>query len=87
MLDMFGLTDGIGPSTENPNAVICDRFIKKVSQMDGDQLANFAELIGFDFNGYSLVLNFRIPVTTDFLNSHLRNTKREGSSGVGNNID
>ncbi len=84
---MFGLTEGIGPGTKNPNAVICGRFIKKVSQMDGDQLANFAELIGFDFNGYSLVMNFRIPVTTNFLNSHLRNTKREGSSGVRNNGD
>lgn len=77
-MDLFGLYEGIGMDTPNKEAVICGRFIKKVSQMDGTQLAHF--LRDYSFEGFNVSLTFHIPFTTDFINTFLRDTKRDGQT-------
>jgi len=59
-MDLFGLYEGIGMDTPNKEAVICGRFIKKVSQMDGTLPA------GLFVRGLQRVANLSYPVHNGF---------------------
>ena len=77
-VDMFGLYDGLGTETKNKPGIICERFIKKVSQMDGNQLAHFLDDYSIETVGFNVVLTFKIPFRTDSIEAFLCNTKRDG---------
>lgn len=75
-MDVWGLYEGISPDTPNKVEVLCGRFIEKVSQMDGTQLAHF--LRDYSFEGFNVSLTFHIPFTEEFVNGFLRETERDG---------
>lgn len=76
--DAFGIMEGIGCKTADKKAIMCQNFINKVSQMDGPQLAHFMDEPTMNLNGFVLELHFRIPPSTEFLESFFRETKHEG---------
>ena len=86
-MDMFGMYDGIGTETRNKRGIICERFIKKVSQMDGDQLAHFLDDCSIETVGFNVVLTFKIPFRTDNIEAFLRNTKRDRRDVSGDFLD
>ena len=77
MVDIWDLYEGIGSETPNKSEVICENFIKKISQMDGNQLALFLKDYSFDISDFSVLLTFRIPFRTDFIESIVQNVKRD----------
>lgn len=76
-MDMFGLLEGIGPLTKNKPQIICTRFIEKVSQMDGTQLAHFLADYSIEVLGFNLVLTFKIPFRPNSIKEFLCKSKRE----------
>lgn len=81
--DMFGIMDGIGCETPNKKAIMCENFIKKISQMDGAQLAHFMDDPTINLDGFILELHFRIPPSSEFIECFLRETKRDGRNVAG----
>lgn len=78
MADIWDLYEGIGSETKNKPEIICNNFIKKISQMDGNQLALFLKDYSTDISDFSVLLTFRIPFRTDFIDSIVQNVKRDG---------
>lgn len=77
MADLFGLYEGVASATPDKEERICDNFIKKVSQMTGHQLAHFLSGVEVEMKGFNIILTFRVPLTTESIETFLRDTENE----------
>ena len=77
MADLFGLYEGISSDTPNKEELICENFIRKVSQMHGHQLAHFLSKIEVEMVGFNVALTFRVPLTTEAIETFLRDAESE----------
>lgn len=77
MADLFGLYEGISSDTPNKEELICENFIRKVSQMHGRQLAHFLSKIEVEMVGFNVALTFRVPLTTETIETFLRDAESE----------
>lgn len=77
MADLFGLYEGISSDTPNKEELICENFIRKVSQMHGHQLAHFLSKIEVEMVGFNVALTFRVPLTTETVEAFLRDAESE----------
>ena len=77
MADLFGLYEGVSSDTPNKEERICENFIRKVSQMQGHQLAHFLSKIEVEMVGFNVALTFRVPLTTETVKAFLRDAESE----------
>ena len=77
MFDLSRLTEGIEFDDPNRRELLCERLRDEMKEMSGKELACFLSYYGVDLVSPGVVITFKIPFTSDFLQTFFRECKRE----------
>ena len=77
MFDLYGLTEGIAPDDPQRRVKLCERFIEEIKQMSGTELSSFLTSYDVDLAVPGIVIEFKVPLTSEFLETFFRECKRD----------
>ena len=75
--DLYGLTEGIAPDDPQRREKLCERFIEVIKKMSGTELSSFLTSYDVDLVVPGIVIEFKVPLTSEFLTTFFRECKRD----------
>ena len=75
--DLYGLTEGIAPDDPQRREKLCERFIEVIKKMSGTELSSFLTSYDVDLVVPGIVIEFKVPLTSEFLKTFFRECKRD----------
>lgn len=75
--DLYGLTEGISPDDPQRRVKLCERFIEEIKKMSGTELSSFLTSYNVDLVVPGIVIEFKVPLTSEFLTTFFRECKRD----------
>lgn len=75
--DLYGLTEGIAPDDPQRRVKLCERFIEVIKKMSGTELSSFLTSYDVDLVVPGIVIEFKVPLTSEFLKTFFRECKRD----------